>query len=172
MTVKTSIDAILVREGPIYKNDPNDKGGPTKWGITLPVLSHYFGRPATIEDLKALREDTAYEVYLAEFVRDPGYGAIANPALLGLIVDSAVQHSPLRTTEWLQTALGTKPDGDLGPVTRAALTTANVPRVYREVLATRLVFYGEIVEEDPTQAEWIHGWMRRMRFFVVNCPGG
>ena len=52
MELKSIIDALLNVEGwPQYTNRPSDKGGPTKGGITLPALSEYLGRPATIEEL-------------------------------------------------------------------------------------------------------------------------
>lgn len=164
------IAEIILREGDTYTDNPDDRGGPTKFGITLATLSEYEGHPVTAEAVQALTETTATNVYQELFIRRPGFNLIADPALLGLMVDSGVQHGVERAAKWLQAALGVTPDGVVGANTQAALQTASAPLLYRKVLATRASFYGEIVERDHAQAEWDHGWMNRLAEFILATP--
>lgn len=51
MTVEEIIEGIIHKEGG-YVNHPNDRGGPTKYGVTQKTLSRYYGYQASIEDVK------------------------------------------------------------------------------------------------------------------------
>jgi lysozyme family protein len=46
-----------------YSNDPDDAGGPTKYGITIADVRKYIKKDATAEDVKALTEDEAKVIY-------------------------------------------------------------------------------------------------------------
>ena len=49
------ITEIMKAEGwDKYTNDPADRGGPTKWGITLKAWSEYHGLDLTAEDIQAI----------------------------------------------------------------------------------------------------------------------
>jgi len=133
------IEAILVREGSIYTDAPDDKGGPTKFGITLPTLQ-LWRHGATLADLVALSIDDARQVYKFVFVTP--FIAYPEP-FLGLIVGSAVQHGKGRIEGWLTTC------GD-----------------YASFLRKRISFYGEIVIAHPSQLKWLRGWLNRVILFV------
>ena len=62
VSVQHIIKEIIRREGG-YVNHPNDRGGPTKYGVTHKTLSRYLKREASIEDVKHMTEETAYEIY-------------------------------------------------------------------------------------------------------------
>ena len=73
--------------------------------------------------------------------------------------------------QWLQTAIGAKPDGDAGPATMTAwVATSKAPgyaeAVYRLVLKTRIKFYAAIIHNDPTQATFANGWFNRICEFI------
>ena len=68
------IDSIEVSEGwPKYTDHPDDKGGPTKGGITLATLEHWRQRPCDKEDLKQLDRHEARQIYQKMFIDDPGF---------------------------------------------------------------------------------------------------
>lgn len=169
MTTSAIIDQIIVSEGSEYTNDPTDHGGPTKYGITLTTLAEYRANPGTTAaDVEALTEDEARKMYndkyVGPFVKFPG---MQDP-LLGLLVDSGVQHGVDKATEWLQSAIGAKPDGDAGPVTVAAWIAVRHDDgvTYKLVLRSRIMYYAHIIHNHPDQVKYIDGWFERVCLFV------
>lgn len=165
------IDAILVREGSEYSNNPADAGGPTKWGVTLKTLSLYLGRQATEDEVRNMPRDMAVEIYKALYVNPFMYLPEMSPRLLGLLVDSAVQHGVKRAMGWLQSSIGADADGIIGPGTLQrwapyANATRDVNDVYREVLRTRIRFYAKIIHDNPSQATFANGWFARAVEFI------
>lgn len=158
---------ILRREGG-YTNNPADRGGPTKYGITAATLGDWrkLGRPATESEVQALTEQEALEIYFANYVQRPGLDAVQEPKLLGLLVDTAVHSGPGYAVRSLQRALGVPADGIIGPRTREMLSRADPARLYRLVLADRLRFLGRIIANDKSQAVFAAGWLNRLAEFV------
>lgn len=163
MDPDTLISEILRREGG-YVNHPADKGGPTNYGITLGTLSKFRGQKCTLDDVKNLTKDEANAIYRREYV-DP-FAFVTGPKLRALVVDSAVNHGVVRAIKWIQEALGVKADGIVGPATEGAMVKATSAVVYRVFLRRRIVFYGTIIKNNPSQAAFAEGWMRRVAEFV------
>jgi lysozyme family protein len=93
MTVDQIIDEILRREGwPKYTNRASDRGGPTKGGITLATLRAWRAAQPYVSaaDVEALTEAEVRTIYRHRYVIEPGYAAIADAALRGVVVDCAV----------------------------------------------------------------------------------
>lgn len=178
MTTATAlIDDLIRREGSDFTNHPADKGGPTKYGITQKTLQRWRSQPVSIDDVQGLTETEARMIYWKMYVDEPGFNLIHDPALQGLLVDSAVQHGEDDAIAWLQRALKVKVDGKLGPVTAAAANSRPLRDTYADILAQRLAYYGKLVTDDPKrvaaaiagfrlQAENAHGWMNRLGEFV------
>lgn len=171
LSAQMVIDAILVREGSEYTNNPDDKGGPTKWGITQKTLSQYLGRPATEDEVRNMTRDMAVEIYKALYINPFMYLPSMSPRLLGLLVDSAVQHGVKRAMGWLQSSIGADADGIVGPGTLQrwspyANGTRDVNAVYVEVLKTRIKFYAKIIHDNPSQATFANGWFARVCEFI------
>ena len=78
MRVQEVIDEILRVEGAEYTNDPDDSGGPTKFGITQATLSEYRGASVTAEDVQELSEKEARVIYLQRYFDDPRLGLISS----------------------------------------------------------------------------------------------
>ena len=165
MTNDTILDAVIAREGG-YVNNPADAGGPTNFGITLATLAAYRGRPATADDVRALTEAEAREIYRVRYIDGPGYGAIADDDLRALVVDCAVNHGSGRATRWLQAAAGVSPDGILGPATRAAVGVSNARELRARVTAARARAYGHLITRDPAQSVFAAGWLDRLAEFI------
>lgn len=141
------IDDILRREGG-YVNNPADRGGPTKFGITQATLSDWRGHAATEQDVRNLSQEEAVKIYEARYVA-PFARFAAHEELMALCVDSAVQHGVGRVQGWLHEI----PSSDPNPN-------------YRGLLQRRLKFYGEILTNNPSQATFAKGWMARVAEFV------
>lgn len=184
MTVDQIIDDLLVREGG-FADRPGDRGGPTKFGITAATLGIWrsLGRPATRAEVQAMSEHEARDIYAAEYIAHPGFGAIACEPLQVLLVDAAVNHGVARAIRMLQVALGftgRRVDGILGRETRAAvaaLTDERSREIYRHVLRQRGELYLSLaldsadvctfLEQHPTsQLTFLRGWIRRLLEFA------
>ncbi|SFM12730.1 glycoside hydrolase family 108 protein [Nitrosomonas communis] len=165
--VETIIDDIIRREGS-FINHPADRGGPTKYGITAKTLGGWrrLGRAATSDEVAALTEAEAREIYRQQYIVEPGFDAITHPALQALLVDSGVHSDPKTAVHWLQTAVGVAADRVIGPKTLAAIAAADQNKLYSKVLASRVRHLGRLITNDPKQSVFAAGWMNRMAEFV------
>lgn len=188
MDVAEMIESIIDREGGDKFTDiPGDKGGPTRFGVTLPAMTDWLGRPATVADLKAMTRKDAHELYHELYLRRPGFGVIGSQSLLSLLVDTAVNHGVRGATMLLQRAVGVKDDGVFGPVTRQAVLSADFNGLYRNLIAERVRHRGAVVTTDykklladfpgltltqladrvrRLQAKFAHGWANRDADFI------
>lgn len=157
------IEEILRREGG-FVDHPADRGGPTNFGITQAVLAEHRRRPVTVDDVRHLTRSEAVEIYSTRYIAP--FSFVVDRPLWHLLVDSGVNHGVTRAIQWLQAAVGVRPDGKVGPVTRAALRRQAPSDVYRRILRRRVVFYGEIITKNPSQAAFAHGWARRVAEFI------
>ncbi len=168
MTLDSIIGDILIREGD-YVDHPADKGGPTRWGVTLDTLSEWRGKPVDHEDVRMLSQEEAKSIYRDRYIVKPGFAELPDP-LRGLVVDCAVNHGVTRAAQWLQKAAGIAADGIIGPASQSALAVCDTNILYRKVLATRIRFFGRIVTDNPKQAVFAAGWNARAASFVESCP--
>lgn len=91
MTADQIIEGILGKEGG-YVNNPNDKGGPTRWGITQTTARAY----GYSGDMKALPRDTAKAIYLSQYWTEPKFDRIAelSPVIAQELCDTGVNMGP------------------------------------------------------------------------------
>ena len=165
MTPEAVVDAIILpHEGGTYTDDPLDAGGPTKWGITIPVLSAYRHRTCTAEDIKALTKDEATDLYIARYVRP--FAGLSDPLRVN-VIDMAVNAGNERATRLLQQTVGAAVDGMIGPETIGLSDKRDWNVLYTGV---RLAFYEGLIERSPSQVKWRNGWRRRALSFLDASP--
>jgi lysozyme family protein len=153
------LSMILGHEGGVYTNHPNDRGGPTKWGITIPVLSKFRGRPCSANDIFHLTRAEAEQIYLKNFVRP--FDGVADP-LRANVVDMGVNAGIGRATILLQQTIGVTVDGKIGPATRGATHVRDWHDLYTGI---RLAFYEDICRANPDQLVFRKGWRNRALSF-------
>ena len=163
MTDDEIIDYVLKFEGG-FTDNPNDRGGPTNFGITAADYGAFLGQPgpATAAQVRSMTRDQAIEIYRDRYIAHPGYAAIADGNLKLVVVDSGVLFGTGRATRWLQQALGVAADGAIGNQTTAAL--ANVPDVAKlthRVLGLRFRAIADIVAANASQLVFVRGWTNR-----------
>ena len=117
-TVDELLDEVIAREGG-FVHQPADRGGPTKYGITQATLSEWLGRPATVEEIRQLDEETAREIYVARYLAGPRIDTLPS-AIVGQVFDMAVNLGVRRAVRILQEVLGlaglrVDVDGVIGP---------------------------------------------------------
>lgn len=155
---------ILLHEGidGEYSDDPADSGGPTKYGITIPVLARHRGVSSaslTFRDIELLERPEAEAIYLERFIRP--FAGVADPVRLNAI-DMGVNAGQSRAIRLLQQTIGAHVDGSIGLETIRLTRVRDWNGLYTGV---RLGFYESLVERAPKNLKWRHGWRNRALSF-------
>lgn len=172
------INEVLEVEGSKYTNDPADRGGPTRWGITLATLTKYRNKPTTAEDVKALSREEAFQIYRTKYILEPKFNLIEakSNAIAAELVDTGVNMGPATAAKFLQRTLNAlnnnlsypalSVDGLIGPATANALGKVLELRGKQGeevVIATlnglQTARYVELTEGNPSQKKFFYGWM-------------
>lgn len=183
MSVDAIIAGVIARESEQYTNDPNDSGGPTKFGVTLRTLSRFRKFPATAADVQALNKLEAAAVYRWLFVEEPGFDRLLAAATLSKpiaekVIDAGVLSGPRRSCEWLQRLLNAlnrqgadypdiAADGDCGPATCRALVAylsrrgiTGMDVMLEGLQALQGAFLVELAEKRPKDEDYLFGWLK------------
>jgi len=147
----------LVYEGG-FSDNPRDPGGPTNFGITLHTLSHFLGRQATVDELKAVDDPTKAAIY-----RNLYWNVVQGDALPSgidlCVFDMAVNGGPSRAAKMLQGIVpGVVADGVIGPKTIAAVCAMSAPSLIDAFTSAREAFYRSL----STFQTFGHGWLSRV----------
>lgn len=175
MTDDDVISGILATEGwPAYTNNPNDRGGPTRGGITLATLSQWRGKPCTAKDVESLSEGECRAIYAKRYITDFGFDKIKNEGLRAMVIDAGVLHGQARAGKWLQELVGlTGPDldGVIGPKSAVLVNRENANALRIRFAVRRVRFIGELLNENAKarkagktskdQALFAEGWCSR-----------
>jgi lysozyme family protein len=175
MTVDQIIDEIIKNEGSKFTNDPQDSGGPTKYGITQKSLSVYLHHPATIEDVQNLTEAQARIIYRSTYYNAPHFNLLPE-ALQPVVTDFGVNAGPGAAVEALQVVLNMagfecKEDGMLGPATAAMANKAYEAMgglLVNAYVDYRIWFYEKLVERRPKDSKYLVGWRNRANRFRIS----
>ncbi len=175
MSFERALTMILKHEGG-YSDNPADRGGPTKQGVTQRVYDTWRmtgGKP--VRSVRGIDGSEVSAIYLQNYWIPANCDLL--PDNLALVhFDSAVNHGVKRAIKFLQLATGANPDGVFGPATQAAITTTmgklSEHIVIGLYLAEREDFYDEIVARDPTQSLFLRGWKNRIASLRVETSTG
>ncbi|MBA8325920.1 glycoside hydrolase family 108 protein [Citrobacter freundii] len=175
MTKDDIFTAILTKEGG-YVNHPNDKGGPTNWGITeATARSHGYTR-----DMRDLTRQEALEILEADYWYGPRFDLIAavSPSIAAELCDTGVNMGPSVQAKWLQRWLNAFnnqqlfypdiiADGHIGPRTVSALKSFLANRgsegenvLLRALNCSQGQRYLELAEQRLTNESFVYGWLR------------
>lgn len=160
------ISHILKAEGG-YSNDPDDKGGPTNWGITQATLSDFRGKPATADDVKSLQQSEAIAIYRKNYWDPMGLDQLLDSKLQLILFDQGVNRGTKTAVIQAQVVAnamggGLTEDGKLGPVTAGVINKLNPLDFAREYLQASEHAYVNIVIRNPSQVKFLRGWLNRV----------
>ena len=175
MTKDEIFNAILGKEGG-YVNNPADKGGPTRWGITQ-VTARAHGYAG---DMKALPRDTALAILTADYWTGPRFDLVAavSPLIAAEVCDTGVNMGPSVASKFLQrwlTALNNGgnlypdliPDGSVGPRTIIALKGFLTLRgkegeqvLLKALNCSQGARYLELAEQRAANETFLYGWVK------------
>ena len=169
MTADQIIDGIIQHEGSEFTDDPADRGGPTKFGITLDLLREWRHEPGLdATAVEALTEGDARTILRQKYLLATGLNRVGDVKVQALAVDMLVNHGLRGGTLIIQRALSQAGDGVLGPLTLASLcSTGSGNHVFEKLLAGRIRFYGRLIGGDPSQARFASGWLNRCADFLA-----
>lgn len=174
-TADQIIEGVLGKEGG-YVNNPADKGGPTRWGITQNTALAYGYKG----DMKDLPRETAKEIYMKQYWLEPKFDKIAelSPSIAEELCDTGVNMGPRVASTFLQrwlTALNQrgklypdlKPDGVIGNITIAALRSYLAVRgstgatvMLKGLNCSQGARYLELAEAREANEEFLFGWVQ------------
>ena len=167
---------ILIRETGKFTDHPKDRGGPTRWGITIPTFIEYRKLikgyvPKTKhecrESIRTLSEEEARDIYEKLYVEKPRFGGVEHPELRALLIDTGVLHGRHRAARWLQGVVGTKRDGRVGSITLGATNGRTWRPTHLGLLARRYQGFSDFVQSRPDQLIWLEGWVNRANEFLL-----
>lgn len=146
------LDKVIELEGG-YVNDPSDRGGETKYGISKKAYPN--------EDIKNLTIERAKELYIEDYVK-PCKADLLPYELQYAHFDASVNHGVKGAAKILQRAAGVKDDGIIGNITLKASKDVTLERY----LLYRAFYYMEIVGNNPSQYKYIKGWANRLKHIL------
>ncbi len=175
MTKDDIFNDILSKEGG-YVNNPNDKGGPTNWGITQAVArAHGY-----VGDMRNLTRDQALAIYEADYWYGPRFDQISavSPAIAAELCDTGVNMGPSVPVKWFQRWLNVfnnqqkfypdlVADGQIGPRSISALKSYLAARgkegeevMLRALNCSQGQRYLELAESRPANESFVYGWVK------------
>ena len=152
MTFDEAFDTLIGHEGG-YVNHPNDPGGATRWGVTERVArAHGYTGP-----MRDFPRDQAKAIYRKSYWEPVKADQLPKHIRFD-VFDGAVNSDVERSIKWLQQAVGTSSDGDIGPKTLAAVAAENPERISKRYNGHRLAFMTNLT----TWPSFGKGWARRI----------
>ena len=185
--VELLLPIILKWEGG-FVNDPADSGGATNKGVTLATYKAYRKahkmKPPTVEDLKRITDDEVLAI-LKEFFWDKMQAdEIKNQSIANLCVNT-LWGSGKGYIKTIQSVLGVKQDGVVGPVTLAKINGWQPQKdlfdrlwwrrkkFFEDIVATSVKAYEKKIGRPAMEREklkytnkrFLRGWLNRLNDF-------
>lgn len=174
---KKSIIYTLGYEGwDLITDDPSDKGGATRYGISLNFAQETDDLDTfdlnddsqiTKEDIKLLTSDKALDIYKEYFWDIARLDDLSSDKKAFIFFDAIVNHGLKNATGLAQKTLidlgfKIKFDKIFGKNTFNALEQADEDEFVKIFLQKRKNFFQAIVNNNPSQNRFIKGWLNRI----------
>jgi len=143
-------------------NSPYDRGGFTVDGVTLTTFRRFYGQDKTETDLRNMTRPQWRHIMKTGYWDVCKADSIEDQRLAEIITDWCVNSGTARIRN-VQTILGVRPDGAVGPITLGAINGADRDELYRRIMAARVAWFERIVRNDPAQKRNLTGWMNRLK---------
>jgi lysozyme family protein len=153
----TAMSHVLASEGGFVDN-PHDAGGATDEGVT----QHQYDLWRTAKGLQTRSVRYIDQNEVEAIYRGSYWNAVNADALPAgvdyAVFDWSVLAGPHRAIEHLQQAAGVAADGSMGPVTLAAVNSADPRQLISAVCAERLAY----LKTRPSWPYFHNGWSSRV----------
>ena len=167
----SAFNYMLKNEGG-FVNDTADKGGATKYGVSLALMKQMFKNGSIWldlngdgvvddKDVSVLTEEEAKAVYYKEFWRPlTAFSNLFLAQIVTKIFDTAVNIGVKNSIKLVQRVVGTQADGLIGKETISKCITYKGDFL-SEYIEFLVKFYVNIVVTNPTQLKFLNGWINR-----------
>lgn len=143
-----------------FSNVPGDRGGATKWGITIATFRSVYGKTKTVADLKAMTEEQWDEIYTKLYWNRWNASAIESQPIANLLVDW-LWASGAYGIKLPQKILGVKIDGLVGQKTIDAINlNPNPESLFKALWQEREAYFKRIGVGG--QKKFLKGWLNRL----------
>jgi lysozyme family protein len=150
-----AIVITLAREGGSkFTDDPNDRGGATKYGISQ--------RAYPDVDIRNLTEQAARELYKRDYWDRIRGDDIQSQVVAEHIFDTCVNMGVKTGSRLAQSALGIQPaDGVIGSESVAEINKADPTLFVSSFTIAKIARYAYICNRDKSQSKFLLGWINR-----------
>jgi len=184
LSVNDIADEIIAREGG-FVNDPDDPGGPTKYGVTLRTLrslgvDNDRDGDTDIADVRSLTKAQARDIFVRHYFGRPQIAALpesVQPSVFDMFVNAGA--NAVRILQRLLGQMGQPVafDGRIGPQTIAAAARAAnaAPDHFADAYGiARRNYYYAIGDRRPASRKFARrrdggkgGWIKRAETFIA-----
>ena len=157
---------VLKWETSKYTNDKNDKGGPTKYGITLATwrkVGYDKNGDGKIneEDVKLLTNEDYNRVFKNNFWDACQADSINDQSVANMLVDFAYNSGISRASKYIQKIVGATVDGIIGTKTIGKINSYKFgQKALFETLKKERIKYLKKIGVG-SQEIYLKGWLRR-----------
>lgn len=150
-----------------YSNHPADRGGPTKYGITLHTLEKFVGQPLTPVAVKQLSLDLAKRIYKEKYWDAWQLDEVDSDLKAMLLFDQCVNWGIGKSIikRW-QNIVGTTQDGIIGPKALGALNDMDAIDFGMRYAFDAQDRYCRLVQRNHSQVVFISGWINRTQELI------
>ncbi len=153
-------------EGTSYTDDPNDSGGPTKYGVTQKSYISFLGRWVSPDEIEALTPVQAKIFYQQRYWRPLGCDRMLQACVAIAIFDCGVLYGVGTAAMLSQKALSLsggqlKFDGILGDKSLALLNVVKPEEFLRNIRAFLLQRIDSVIKLDSKNEAYRKGWTNR-----------
>jgi lysozyme family protein len=146
-----------------YVNRSDDRGGPTNFGITMPILAKLLARDVTDQDIQNMSQDQAAQCYLNYFWQPNRLDEVNSAAIATCVFDMIVNQRFGVGVKLAQLAAGfSVTDGIMGDKSLAAINSMTTPDFISHFIVQCMDRYADIVVSDPTELANLKGWLNRV----------
>ncbi len=165
---------LFQNEGVKYVDDPQDAGGPTKWGVTQKAYSEYLGRQIGKEEIAGLTFEAISPFYFKKYWTPLRCDDIKNKPIAIAVFDCGVLFGIQTAAIFTQQALYKcgamlKTDGVIGQQTLSVLNMVGLEEFLENLHECVMHRIDIIVEHHPQNEKFKQGWRNRAnRLLTLN----
>jgi lysozyme family protein len=148
---------ITLRHEGGWSEHPADPGGATNQGITIETFRHHFGAERTKQDLREIAPWQVRYIYRYGFWLPCRCDELP-PGVDLAVFDGAVNSGPARSVKWLQSVVGTRQDGIIGPLTLQRVSVPDPRDIILDLCDVRMRYLRRL----STWQVFGRGWERRV----------
>ena len=151
-----SFELMLKSEGG-FSHLASDPGGMTNLGVTKATWENWVGRRSDEAEMRSLTPAKVEPMYKKKYF-DVVRGGELPPGIDYLVFDFAVNAGAGRAIKTLQSSVGVTPDGGFGPITMAAVQSAEPQDLIERFSQAKEDFYRSL----STFETFGKGWLNRV----------